>query len=175
MSAFGQSWDLMKSFYLDPNDSDTAKYTKWQFQLPTVSPGGKARPDITDYGQRGSDGEKYYTAYNLASPFFRNKDWGFNSKRDVFGINEFDEGSQEMTEDERIRRIIDTIVHEQGHAAIAPPLNSEAHENWMNDPYEQAKLSDFQPSTNTHEAGAMLIEGIPFDQQADVLRRRGYL
>ena len=175
MSSFEQSWSLMKNFYIDPNDSNTARVDRWRFGIPSASLGGPPRPEIVRHGKKGSDGEKYYTSYNLASPYFRNKDWGHNSKTDKFGITEFDEGSQEMTEDERIRRIIDTIVHEEGHAAIDPPLRAEAHEDWMNDSYEQAKLSDFQPSTNTHEAGAMLVEGIPFDQQADVLRRRGYL
>ena len=172
---FDQSWDFMKSFYLDPKDPMTARYAPWQYQLPTVKPGGEPRPDIVDYAQRNVDGDKYYTAYNLASPYFRNKDWGMKSKRDVLGVRERDIGSIPMNEEEMIQRIIDTIVHEQGHAAIDPPLRSEAHEDWMNDEYERAQLSDFQPSTNTHEAGAMLVEGIPFDQQADVLRRRGYL
>ena len=175
MSVFDQSWDFMKSFYLDPNDSTVATYTPYQYVLPTVEPGGKPRPDLLDYGQKNAEGDTYYTAYNLANPYFHNKDWGLNSKRDVFGVREHDIGSIPMNEDEMIQRIVDTIVHEQGHAAIDPPLRSEAHEDWMNDPYEQAQLSAFQPSTNTHEAGAMLIEGIPFDQQADVLRRRGYL
>lgn len=175
MSAFNRSWDFMKSFYLDPKDPMTARYSQYRHTLPTVEPGGKPRPDILNYGQKNAQGDTYYTAYNLANPYFHNKDWGFNSKRDVFGVREHDIGSIPMNEEEMIQRIIDTIVHEQGHAAIDPPLRSEAHEDWMNDEYEQAQLSDFQPSTNIHEAGAMLIEGIPFDQQADVLRRRGYL
>ena len=170
MSAFDQSWDFMKSFYLDPKDPTTARYAPYQYLLPTVKPhknwqlGGKPRPDILNYGKTNSIGDEYYTYYNLANPFFRIKDWDAR-----------DGGSVEMTEDEMIRRIIDTVVHEEGHAAIDPPLRHEAWEDWQNSEDEGARHSWFQPSKHTHEAGAMLIEGIPFDQQADVLRRRGYL
>lgn len=162
--AFDRTWLLVKSFILDPDLRESAKYDPYTYQLPTVSPGGEPRPEILNYGKTNSDGDEYYTYYNLAHPFFHNKDWTAR-----------DEGSVRMNEDEMIQRIIDTIVHEEGHAAIDPPLRTEAYEDWRNDPYERAALSDFQPSRHTHEAGAMLIEGIPFEEQRDLLERRGYL
>lgn len=162
---FERTWDLvLKSFILDPDLRDAAKYDPYTYQLPTVSPGGLPRPEIVNYGKTNSVGDEYYTYYNLAHPFFRNKDWTAR-----------DEGSVEMTEDEMIQRIIDTIVHEEGHAAIDPPLRREAWEDWQNSEDEDARHGWFHPSKNTHEAGAMLIEGIPFEEQRDVLRRRGYL
>lgn len=162
--AFDRTWLLVKSFFLDPDLRDVAGYDQWMYQLPTVSPGGMPRPEIVNYGKKNSEGDTYYTHYNLAHPYFRNKDW-----------NARDEGTVEMTEDEMIQRIIDTIVHEEGHAAIDPPLRQEAHEDWRNSEDENAALGWFQPSRQEHEAGAMLIEGIPFEEQRDVLRRRGYL
>ena len=79
----------------------------------------------------------------------------------------------EMTEEERIKRIIDTIVHEEGHEAIKEPLYAEAHMDYVQSESPYAYFSHFLPDPRIEEHGAMLVEGIPMSELDETKMRRG--
>ena len=157
MSVFDKAWDIVKAFYIDPDDKDAG----WMAEYPYYGLSEKQK-EITPEKET-SDG-KYRVGLNLAHPFYRYKDYHYA-----------DGGKTPMTEDEMIQRIIDTIVHEEGHHAIEAPLYSDAHKRFYESDDDYAYFSNFAPSRYKKEAGAMLIEGIPFSEQSKELERRGYM
>jgi hypothetical protein len=169
MSAFDTAWDLIKMpFYIDPKDDDAG----WKASEPYFGIGLRRKNKTTE--RETSDG-KYRTGLNLAHPYYKFKNFSVNpwirsEQGDIVEAN-----NEQMNEDEMIQRIIDTIVHEEGHHAIEGPLQTDAHAEFMADESPYAYFSNFLPSTQTKERGAMLVEGIPLSEQRDVMRRRGYL
>lgn len=168
MSAFDEAWDITKAFYLDPNDEDAGWKAAWPY-----SGLGLRRKNRTP--ERETSEGKYRVGLNLAHPYYKYKDFSINPWTRDEERNIVEANTTPMNEDEMIQRIIDTIVHEEGHHSIEAPLESEAYRQFRADESPYAYFSNFLPSTHTKERGAMLIEGIPLSEQRDVMERRGYL
>lgn len=160
VSAFGRAWGLLKAFYVDKDDP----LAGWYRPYPTFSDHAwpvKRRTPLRE----SPDGRGYRVGLNLADPYYRYLEYEPN-----IGLR----ARTPMNEDEKIKRIIDTIVHEEGHHAILGPLDIEAYEDFIADDFDRPH-SSFLPTRQTQEYGAMTVEGIPLNQQKDELRRRGYL
>lgn len=168
MTAFDTAWSLIKAFYLDPND----EMAGWRAAAPYSGLGLRRKKRTPE--KETSEG-KYRIGLNLAHPYYKYKDFSINPWTRDEERNIVEANTMSMNEDELIQRIIDTIVHEEGHQAIEAPLSAEAHRQYMEDESPYAYFSHFLPSTQTKERGAMLIEGIPLSEQRDVMERRGYL
>ena len=154
MSAFDEAWNLTKSdFYFGSDD-------------PKKEAGFHSTGGWT-HGMEGADkldfrGRDYITGVNLNHPIYRYKDWLSDSK-------------QTLTDDERIKRIIDTIIHEEGHEAIYQPLVETKNLEFEDEGYEPYYYSDSYPSTLPQEYGAMLIEGMSKDEIEAELKRRNIM
>ena len=169
MTAFEEAWAIAKDFYFGTDHASTPGgfQTRNGLLASLMSPSNKVRPKSSVSG----DG-KYWAATNLSHPAYQYEDWLE------------DEPTQQLSEDESIRRIISTLVHEEGHEAITDPLETEAHEDFFNskegDPYGRypsrglSYSRDFHPSKNVRERGAMLIEGLTPEQIHEEMSRRGF-
>ena len=152
MTAFDTAWVLLKSdFYFGDND-------------PRKEGGFHSTGGWTPYpGSKNLQSHKgYITGVNLNHPIYHYKDW--------LGDRE-----QNLTDDERINRIIDTIVHEEGHQAIWKPLVETKDLEFEDVGYEPKYYSESYPDDIPQEYGAMLIEGMRHPEIMDELRRRGYI
>lgn len=156
MTAFDRAWGLTKAFYLAPS-SDLAGY---HAEYPYSELPYRDRKNVPMKNAKG--GANYRVGINLAHPLFRYLD-----------LDRGKSTGREMTEDERIQRIIDTIVHEEGHQAIKEPLYAEAYMDYMRDESPYAYFSHFLPDPSIEEHGAMLVEGIPMSELSETMRRRG--
>jgi len=154
LSAFDEAWNLTKSdFYFGSDD-------------PKKEAGFHSTGGWT-HGMEGADkldfrGRDYITGVNLNHPIYRYKDWLSDSK-------------QTLTDDERIKRIIDTIIHEEGHEAIYQPLVETKNLEFEDEGYEPYYYSESYPSTLPQEYGAMLIEGMSKDEIEAELKRRNIM
>ena len=154
MSAFDKAWNLTKSdFYFGSDDPKKE--------------GGFHSTGGWTHGMEGADkldfrGRDYITGVNLNHPIYHYKDW--------LGDRE-----QTLTDDERINRIIDTIVHEEGHEAIYHPLVETNRLEFEDVGYEPTYFSEAYPSTLPQEYGAMLIEGMNHDEIMAELYRRNII
>ena len=166
MTAFDQAWGIAKDFYLGADH-------------PHAEGGFMQRHEPEDWQVEGSDNVRskegkegpYWTGVNLAHPIFQYEDW--QPPEDIFA--DFHYPEQRLDEDEMIRRIINTLVHEEGHEAILDPLNAEAHEDFFNSEDMNALYSrDFAPSNQVQEHGAMLIEGLSNPEIRAEMQRRGF-
>ena len=164
MSPFDRAWELAKAFYVDKDDPNAAWYSPhphWDMGETRLAQSMKEKTPL-----KGDPGALYRVGLNLANPYFRFSDWDADPEKG---------NSVEMDEDERIKRIIDTIVHEEGHHAIMEPLEREAWEDFRSAKDENVFAHHFLPSRQTKEHGAMIVEGIPLNRHMETLRRRGYL
>ena len=155
--AFDRAWfKVSKAFYLAPN-SDLAGYHQ---VMPYYNLPSRDKKNVPEKKSKYSG--KYRVGANLAHPYFKYLD-----------LDRGESTGREMTEEERIKRIIDTIVHEEGHEAIKEPLYAEAHMNYMQSESPYAYFSHFLPDPRIEEHGAMLVEGIPMSELSETMRRRG--
>lgn len=112
---------------------------------------------------------------NLAHPMMKYKDFRTDRKYDSETDRNYTEdtyGMEPMSEDEMMQQAIKVLLHEQGHGMLEHLLDSERHRAFY-----AGELGDYYTPVPTlqGERGALLMEGIPFEDQEDVLRRRGYL
>ena len=152
MTAFDTAWSLLKSdFYFGDND-------------PRKEGGFHSTGGWTPFsGSQNLQRHKgYITGVNLNHPIYHYKDWSGDRE-------------QTLTEDERINRIIDTIIHEEGHEAIYHPLVETKRLEFEDVGYEPTYYSEAYPSTKPQEYGAMLIEGMNHDEIMAELERRGII
>jgi len=154
MTAFDTTWALLKSdFYFGSNDPGDE--------------GGFHSTGGWTSGMEGADklqfrGKNYLTGVNLNHPIYHYKDW--------LGDRE-----QNLTDDERIKQIIDTIVHEEGHEAIYSPLVETKDLEFEDAGYEPKYFSESFPGPIPQEYGAMLIEGMRRPEIMNELRRRNFI
>jgi hypothetical protein len=154
LTAFDTTWDLLKSDFYFGSDNP---YDEGGFH----STGGWTT------GMKGADklkfrGKEYLTGVNLNHPIYNYKDWLGNRE-------------QNLTDDERIKQIIDTIVHEEGHQAIWNPLVETNNLEFEDAGYEPKYFSESYPNSIPQEYGAMLIEGMRHPEIMDELRRRKFI
>lgn len=152
MTAFDTAWSLLKSdFYFGDND-------------PRKEGGFHSTGGWTPYsGSKNLQSHKgYITGVNLNHPLYHYKDWSGDRE-------------QTLTEDERINRIIDTIVHEEGHQAIWKPLVETKDLEFEDVGYDPKYYSESYPDTLPQEYGAMLIEGMNHDEIMAELQRRNII
>lgn len=139
--AIDKAWELLKDFYYGSTN-------------PNKSAGFSTRHDPKGIkrlheGGKGVERNKgYVAAANISHPIFQYKDW------------HEDEPSEKLSEEESIKEIISTLVHEEGHEAIRDPLEAEAHEDFYNSDDIYATYPLFAPSKGTHEYGALMIEAL---------------
>lgn len=164
MSAFGQAWGIAKDFYFgQKHPHEEGGYH--QRVPPSVIAGPEGAHNVRS--KEGKAGP-YWAAANLSHPIFQYEDWlppeGIDADLHI--------PRQRLDEDEMIRRIINTLVHEEGHEAILSPLEAEAYEDWNNT--DDGYFSNFQPSNQVQEHGAMLIEGLSNPEIRAEMQRRGF-
>lgn len=93
----------------------------------------------------------YYTGVNLSHPLYHG-----------------------MNEEDTIRRIIDSIAHEEGHQAVFSPLKENREMEFEDEGYEPMYYSESNPPNTQQEYGAMLVEGMEHQGIMDELRRRRF-
>jgi len=79
-----------------------------------------------------------------------------------------------MNEEDTIRRIIDSIAHEEGHQAVFSPLKENREMEFEDEGYEPMYYSESNPPNTQQEYGAMLVEGMEHQGIMDELRRRRF-
>ena len=175
MTAFDTAWDLVKAFYLDPGGE-----AGWMTELSSGVPERASvshrnhevkRPPIA----AKTFGDRYHMGVNLAHPMFKYNDFRVERKYDEerdrhYGKRHY--GMEPMSEEQMMQEAIKTLLHEQGHGMIEPLLSQERSRAFF-----AGELGDYFSPTPLlqREVGAMLMEGIPFKDHKEVLRRRGYL
>tara|TARA_R110002051_G_C8545715_1_gene471877 strand:+ start:98 stop:607 length:510 start_codon:yes stop_codon:yes gene_type:complete len=166
MTAFDQAWDIAKDFYLGQNHphEEGGFHQRWP-------PETFAGP-VGSHNVRSKEGEggPYWSGANIAHPIYQYEDWLPPEGEEP----DWHIPRQRLDEDEMVRRIIQTLVHEEGHEAILNPLEAEAHEDFFNSEDMNALYSrDFAPNNQVQEHGAMLIEGLSNPEiRAEMQRRR---
>jgi hypothetical protein len=148
MTAFDTTWALLKSdFYFGSDNPDK--------EGGFHSTGGWKTLPGSENVRSSRDG--YATGVNLNHPYYHHKDWS-------------GERQEPLNEDEQIKNIINTIVHEEGHEAIYNPLVETNDLEFEDAGYEPQFFSESYP-----EHGAMLIEGMRHKEINAELKRRGYI
>lgn len=143
---FDTAWDLLKDFY-HGTENPLEEGGKW----------------VADGWKRNHNPDKYYyTGVNLNHPIYQFRDW----------LKGKDDAKEKLTENEMIQRIIETIIHEEGHEAIFNPLKENMDLHFEDIGYEPKYYSESTPPTKQQEYGAMLVEGMQHDDIMAELRRR---
>jgi hypothetical protein len=166
VTAFDAAWSILKAdFYFggdlkngDERSREAAFHSRDRNWVPGKWPYTEIRwrdrsrkPEERERGpfpHYYATDDKYVTAVNLAHPLYSWDDAG-NRNEEL--------GGRRLSEDEMIQRIIESIMHEEGHEAIQ-------------DEFSPRLLGDSE-----NEYGAMLVEGMEHPAIMEELRRRGLL
>jgi hypothetical protein len=149
MTAFDTAWAIFKSDFYYNGDDPLKEGGKW------VGDGWTPNHNPEKY---------YYTGVNLNHPIYQFKDW-LKGK----------EGAEEkLSEDDTIKRILETIMHEEGHEAVIEPLTENMDRGFEEEGYEPTYFSESIPPNRQQEYGAMLVEGMSHDDIMAELRRRNF-